>query len=149
MPARTIYLIKRLEVASRVLLETELKDLDLTPSQYTTLSMLGTTSEASSSDLARRVLVTPQSMSEMIMSLDRKGLIKRKENETNRRVLGISLSPAGRALLEKAEHRVDALEARLFSSLTPSGLLAMREALGTVLKQDPATVLRPAGPAAS
>jgi DNA-binding MarR family transcriptional regulator len=149
MPARTIYLIKRLEVASRVLLETELKDLDLTPSQYTTLSMLGTTSEASSSDLARRVLVTPKSMSEMIMSLDRKGLIKRKENETNRRVLGISLSPAGRALLEKAEHRVDALEARLFSSLTPSGLLAMREALGTVLKHDPATVLRPAGPASS
>lgn len=148
MPARTIYLIKRLEVASRVLLETELRDLDLTPSQYTTLSMLATTSEASSSDLARRVLVTPQSMSEMIMSLDRKGLIKKKESETNRRVLGISLSPAGRALLEKAEDRVDALEARLFSGLTPSGLLAMREALGTVLKQDQHAASRPAGPAA-
>lgn len=136
MPARTIYLIKRLEVASRLLLETVLKDLDLTPSQYTTLSMLAANSETSSSDLARRVLVTPQSMSEMIMALDRKGLIKRKESESNRRVLGISLSPAGRALLEKADDRVDALETKLFACLTPPELLAMREALVDVLRQD-------------
>ncbi len=48
MRARTIYLIKRAEVASRSLLETELKDLDLTPSQYATLSMLSSHPDASS-----------------------------------------------------------------------------------------------------
>lgn len=133
MPARTIYLIKRVEVASRTMLEVELRDLDLTPSQYATLSMLASLAEASSSDLARRVLVTPQSMSEMISALDRKGLIKRLENQTNRRMLNITLSPAGRALLEKAEARVDALEERLFSPLSSEALEALRGHLEAVL----------------
>ncbi len=72
-------------------------------------------------------------MSEMIMALDRKALIKRRESEGNRRVLGISLSASGRALLEKAEARVDALEARLFSALGKGDLEALRDHLETVL----------------
>lgn len=136
MRARTIYLIKRAEVTSRALLETELKDLDLTPSQYATLSMLALHPETSSSDLARRVLVTPQSMSEMIMALSRKGLIKRQESDGNRRVLDISLSAAGRALLEKAEVRVDALEAKLFAVLGPDELQALRSHLERVLADE-------------
>ena len=136
MPARTIYLIKRLEVAIRLMLERELRDLDLTPSQYTTLSMLAANGETSSSDLARRVLVTPQSMSEMIKALDRKGLIKRQESEGNRKVLDIALSPAGRALLEKAEARVDALEATMFAAIAPDQLETMRERLVTILARD-------------
>ena len=136
MPARTIYLIKRLEVAIRLMLEEKLMDLDLTPSQYTTLSMLAANGETSSSDLARRVLVTPQSMSEMIKALDRKGLIKRRESEVNRKVLDIALSPAGRALLEKAEARVDALEAAMFAAIAPDELNALRDRLVTVLAAD-------------
>lgn len=136
MPARTIYLIKRLEVAIRLMLERELRDLDLTPSQYTTLSMLAANGETSSSDLARRVLVTPQSMSEMIKALDRKSLIKRQESEGNRKVLDIALSPAGRALLEKAEARVDALEATMFAAIAPDQLETMRERLVTILAKD-------------
>lgn len=135
MRARTIYLIKRLEAASRLLLEQALKDLDLTPSQYTTLNMLSAQAETSSSDLARRVLVTPQSMSEMIIALDRKGLIKRRESEGNRRVLGVSLSPAGRALLDKAEVRVDALESDLFATLSAADLEALRASLLKILKK--------------
>jgi DNA-binding MarR family transcriptional regulator len=118
------------------MLERELRDLDLTPSQYTTLSMLAANGETSSSDLARRVLVTPQSMSEMIKALDRKGLIKRQESEGNRKVLDIALSPAGRALLEKAEARVDALEATMFAAIAPDQLETMRERLVTILARD-------------
>lgn len=136
MPARTIYLIKRLEVSIRLMLERELRDLDLTPSQYTTLSMLAANGETSSSDLARRVLVTPQSMSEMIKALDRKGLIKRRESEANRKVLDIALSPAGRALLEKAEARVDALESAMFAAIAPDELDILRDRLVTILARD-------------
>ena len=136
MRARTIYLIKRVEAASRTLLESELRDLDLTPSQYATLSLLAPHAEISSSALARRVLVTPQSMSEMITALERKGLIRRQENQTNRRMLHIALSPAGRALLEKAETRVDALEDRLFAHLDPAEHEALRTGLERVLADD-------------
>lgn len=145
MAARTIYLIKRLEAAIRLMLEKELRDLDLTPAQYTTLSMLAANGETSSSDLARRVLVTPQSMSEMIKALDRKALIRRRESETNRKVLDIALSPAGKALLEKAEARVDAMEAALFAALEGDEVDRLRDYLGTVLSQDRATRGKKAG----
>jgi len=136
MSARTIYLIKRAEAAIRALLEAELRDLDLTPSQYTTLNMLAPHTEISSAELAKRVLVTPQSMSEMITALQRKELIKRRESESNRRILRISLSPAGRALLEKAEARVDGLEAKFFAALTDDAHAALRAVLATVLADD-------------
>ncbi|MES2861799.1 MAG: MarR family transcriptional regulator [Pseudomonadota bacterium] len=133
MQARTIYLIKRVEVAIRLRMETELKVLDLTPSQYTTLSILASHADATSSDLARRVLVTPQSMSEMIIALGRKGLIHRSESPGNRRMFTISLSAAGLALLEKAEARIDDVEKALFSPLSDVQLHELRSSLETVL----------------
>lgn len=131
---RTIYLIKRVEAASKAQLETSLRDLDLTAAQYTTLSLLASAADTSSAELARRVLVTPQSMSEMIAALERKGLIERRENEANRRILHVALSAAGRSLLSEAETRVDQVEAELFSALDDAGHAELREALSTVLR---------------
>ncbi len=133
---RTIYLIKRVEAASKASLETALRDLDLTPAQYTTLSLLAPTADISSAELARRVLVTPQSMSEMIVALERKGLIERRENEANRRILHVALSAAGRGLLLQAEGRVDQLEAELFRDLDIQAHTDLRQALSTVLRGD-------------
>ena len=123
---RTIYLVKRLEALSKTLLDEALRDLDLTPSQYATLSLLGSQTHISSAELARRVVVTPQSMSEMINALERKGLVERYENAANRRVLHIHLSEAGRVLLEQADVRVDGLETELFSGLNNGEVAVLR-----------------------
>lgn len=130
---RTIYLVKRLEAASKALLDVALRDLDLTPSQYATLSLLKSQTDISSAELARRVTVTPQSMSEMITTLERKALIERRENEANRRILHIVLSETGRALLEEAEGRVDELEARLFIGLDSAEVTTLRSLLSRAL----------------
>lgn len=133
-PARTLYLIKRAETAGRVGLEACLHDLGVTPGQYTTLSLLAAQRDQSSADLARKAGVTPQSMSETIAGLERKGLIARAENPEHRRILTLSLTDAGRTLLAQCEALVDTLEARLLNGLPPHQIDALRAALEHVAR---------------
>lgn len=132
--ARTLYLIKRAETASRTGLEAFLHDLGVTPGQYTALSLLAAQRNQSSADMARKAGVTPQSMSETISGLERKGLIIRAENPEHRRILNITLTEAGQALLTRCDEQTDALEARLLQGLSPAQLAALREALQVIIQ---------------
>ncbi|MDB5409232.1 MAG: Transcriptional regulator, MarR family [Rhodospirillales bacterium] len=130
---RTIYLVKMVEVAVRAGLEQRLQEFQLTGAQYTVLSLLSTRDNLSSADLSRRFLVTPQSMNEMIMALERKELVSRQEDEENRRILRVKLTLHGQAVLKKCDRQVDELEAALFGGLDPSDLARLRDALSTVV----------------
>lgn len=135
---RTIYLIKRAEMAVRAGLEAALRDVAVTPGQYTILSLLAARADQSSAGLARRAGVTPQSMSETIAQLERKGLIARAENPEHRRILHISLTEAGSALLAQCEARVDALEAALLDGLSEDRLASLREDLHAITQKSEA-----------
>jgi DNA-binding MarR family transcriptional regulator len=130
---RTIYLVKMLDIAVRAGLEQRLQEFQLTGAQYTVLSLLSTRDNLSSADLSRRFLVTPQSMNEMIMALERKGLVSRQEDEGNRRILRVKLTPHGQAILKKCDKQVDSLEAELFGTLDPDALTALRDTMNTVI----------------
>lgn len=126
---RTLYLVKRAETAGRVGLEASLHELQVTPGQYTTLALLASQRDQSSADLARKAGVTPQSMSETIAGLERKGLIARTENPEHRRIMRLSLTDEGRALLHRCDLLVDGLEARLLDGLSEDQITTLREAL--------------------
>jgi DNA-binding MarR family transcriptional regulator len=130
---RTIYLVKMLDIAVRAGLEQRLQEFQLTGAQYTVLSLLSTRDNLSSADLSRRFLVTPQSMNEMIMALERKGLVSRQEDEGNRRILRVKLTPHGQAILKKCDKQVDSLEAEFFGTLDPNALTALRDTMNTVI----------------
>jgi DNA-binding MarR family transcriptional regulator len=130
---RTIYLVKMLDIAVRAGLEQRLQEFQLTGAQYTVLSLLSTRDNLSSADLSRRFLVTPQSMNEMIMALERKGLVSRQEDEGNRRILRVKLTPHGQAILKKCDKQVDSLETELFGALDPDALTALRDTMNTVI----------------
>lgn len=127
--ARTIYLLKRAETTVRLRLEEALRDLAVTPGQYTTMTLVRTHREVSSADLARQVGVSPQSMSEMIAVLERKCWIERGGAPENKRILRIGLSEEGKALIRLCDERVEAMERALLSGLTPDHLSALRHAL--------------------
>ena len=130
---RTIYLVKMLDIAVRAGLDQRLQEFQLTGSQYTVLSLLSTRDNLSSADLSRRFLVTPQSMNEMIMALERKELVSRQEDEENRRILRVKLTPHGQAVLRKCDKLVDNLEAELFGALDPSVLTGLRDTLNAIV----------------
>lgn len=83
----------------------------LTTLQFTTLSVLSRHgAPLSTSQLARRAFMTPQSMSEVIHALERKGLIKRNPHPNHRRTLPATLTAKGRRVLAECEAAVSEFE---------------------------------------
>jgi DNA-binding MarR family transcriptional regulator len=83
----------------------------LTTLQFTTLSVLSRHgAPLSTSQLARRAFMTPQSMSEVIHALERKGLIKRNPHPNHRRTLPATLTAKGRRMLAECETAVSEFE---------------------------------------
>lgn len=131
--ARTIYLVRQLQLAIYARLEEVLRAHQLTPIQYTVLSILCGRQGLSSADLARRFSVTPQSMNELVAVLERKGLILRQEAPENRRVLRVSPTAEGKRLLARCDRLADGLEAEFFADLGRAELAAFRGTLAKLL----------------
>ena len=130
----TLYLVKRLEQAIRQQLDESLRNLDLTAQQYTALTVLRARPGLSSSELARASFVTAQSMNEMVLALERKGLMARVPSDVDRRVLRLMPTASAATVLAAADEIVDRLEARLLDGLEGETRDSFRRALHQGLK---------------
>lgn len=101
----------------------------LTTLQFTTLSVLSRHgAPLSTSQLARRAFMTPQSMSEVIHALEGKGLIKRSPHPNHRRTLPARITAKGRRVLVACDEAVSDLEDSMlegFSEKDRAELLGM------------------------
>ncbi|MBP2371959.1 DNA-binding MarR family transcriptional regulator [Pseudonocardia parietis] len=77
-------------------------EVGLTPTQFGVLAQLEDHEPRTQADLARGVLLRPQSMGELVESLLARGLIARDGPGGRGRRVGIRLTDAGRALLAAA-----------------------------------------------
>ncbi len=128
-PTRTSYLLRMATLSIRVELDRRLRAFGLTAIQYTILSILAHRENFSSADLARRFLVTPQTMNEMIKSLERNGLVVRTADTANRRILRTALTRKGVSVLAKCDERVDQMESELLQIIGIGQLDRLRESL--------------------
>src|SRR3712207_2636310 len=115
---RLTYLVKRLEMAERARLEEVLRPLGITLHQYTALSILERREGLSSAQLARRHYVTPQAMNQLVATLERDGLIERRAEPTNRKILRVWLTDGGRQALASCHRAVDVLEHKMLAAMT-------------------------------
>lgn len=123
------YVVARLERALRHEINDRVRPHGLTTLQYTTLSVLGRRGGLSNAQLARRAYMTPQSMSEVIDALEKKGLIARSPHPNHRRVFPATLTAEGRRVLEACETAVDELEREMLAGLTPHQVKSLRNGL--------------------
>jgi DNA-binding MarR family transcriptional regulator len=114
------YELRLAELAWRKNLEGPLRELGLTLPQYSTLRALQQAPGASSAELARSALVTPQSMNALVLQLEQAQLITRTTSTTNLRVLNAELTPSGKTLLTKASRLVRRLESVAVTDLSES-----------------------------
>jgi DNA-binding MarR family transcriptional regulator len=135
---RTSYLIKRAELLVRTNLEAALRDLGVTAGQYAVLSLLASMPEVSSAQLSRSVGVTPQTMTETILLFEKNDLIQRERSAQHGRILKITITPDGLALLKTCEARVTAIENELFGEMTPDDVRQFRSLLSLILRGDEA-----------
>ena len=135
--AGTLYLVHVLTHASRSRLDSALAHLELSSFQYTALSTLARNENLSSSRLSRRFHVSPQAMGELILLLERRGLIERREDAANKKALLLSLTKRGRALWAAADIIAKEFEQALFGELSRGEISMLRSIMSNAL-----TVLR-------
>lgn len=124
-----LYLVKRLELVIRALLDDALRPMGLTTLQYTALTVLETRGPTSSAQLARRAFLRPQTMHEMVLTLEKRGYIGRTAAEDNKRVLLATLTPEGRGVLARCAPVVRQLEDSLLEGLSPAERAGFRRGL--------------------
>ena len=135
MAARTIYLIKRVETEVTAQMNKALTDFGITLSQFIVLNFVNDNqTDLSSAQLSRRFKMTPQSMNETVTLLQLKDLIIKNADVENKRILRISLTEKGVALLNSCNLAIDEVEKGLFSTLSASELDVLRLLLGSILQ---------------
>jgi DNA-binding MarR family transcriptional regulator len=111
------YVIGRLELAVRRSLGEGLASLGVTLPQYTALSVLRRRGALSNAQLARRVMITPQSTIKVIAALERKGLITRAPDPDHGRILRTLLTPHGQDVLEACDRVAAQMEAKMLEEI--------------------------------
>jgi DNA-binding MarR family transcriptional regulator len=104
------YALKRAQHALRIRMDTTLRPLGLTTSQYSVMCVIEQKSGISNAGLARATFVTPQTMIGILANLQKDGLLLREADPSHGRILRSELTPAGKKMLSRAHRAVGELE---------------------------------------
>jgi DNA-binding MarR family transcriptional regulator len=132
---RATYLVGRLDRLLRRRLGDALARHGLTLAEYTALSVLRSRPGLSNAQLARRTLITPQSMNEVLAHLVGLGLVSRRPDPDHARVLRTELTAAGKRTLAAANRTVAAIEREMLSGLTEAQATKFAAALASCIEQ--------------
>ena len=131
-PWSLVYLFARIFYAVRMRSEEALKPYSLTPMQFTILATLGRWPGLSSAELSRRFNVTPQTMGEMVANLERRSLVERGQDQSNRRALKLSLTQVGRSLVRTCDAEMNKVEVEMVRGLSPAQRVELRSSLSAL-----------------
>lgn len=106
-----------------------LAPFDLTVPQYAALLVVGEEAGVTAAELARRCLVTPQTMTTVLRNVSGKGLVERRPHPTIGHVQQTFLTPQGLGLLKKADAAAVSVEQQLVASMSSSDRNRFRELL--------------------
>ncbi len=104
-----------------------LEPLGLTHPQYLVMLALWESSPRSLGELAAELAMEPATLSPIVKRMQAQGLVERLRRPDDERVLDITLTPAGRALRERALEVPGQIMARV--GMTPDEVGAVRDGL--------------------
>ena len=98
-----------------------LTELDLRPFQFGTLLVIQANPGLSQADVCAALEIHPANFAPMIASLERRGLVERRQRSSDRRSNSLRLSPAGEELLRRAVALQEQHEAEIAERLGAGG----------------------------
>lgn len=107
------YLVRQASGLIRLAMERALADLEVTPPQFTVLTMIVAYPGLSGADLARLTFLTPQTINVIVRNLQRAGAIEKTAHAGHGRILQLTVTARGMALLKRCRARVARVEDRL------------------------------------
>lgn len=123
------YLLGRAYTEGHRNLHKALADLDLTPQQHVIIMKLNELGEASQNLLGRSVGMKRVTVHGIVSRLSTGGLIEVRGDDADRRLALLSLSPAGKALVEELARRAQAAGAKSLASLSANEKAILRRIL--------------------
>jgi DNA-binding MarR family transcriptional regulator len=126
------YLVRQASGLVRLAMERALADLDVTPPQFTVLTMIVAYPGLSGADLARLSFLTPQTINLIVRNLQRSGAIEKTAHAGHGRILQLTATARGMALLKRCRTRVAEVEDRLAGLLGRDEERAVRRWLSAV-----------------
>ena len=107
------YLVRQANVAVRAAMEKALGDLEVTPPQFAVLTMVAAYPGLSGADLARLTFLTPQTINVIVRNLERAGALEKSAHAVHGRILRLTATPKGQALLKRCRARVMEVEDKI------------------------------------
>ena len=110
-------------------MEDEMQDASLTLSQANVLTELAYGKPRSNAELARVHSVTPQTMIEILASLEHRGLVERTAKPAGGRAMPANLTAEGHASVLTVHRAMRRVEHRLLSTLSRENVAQLRRLL--------------------
>jgi DNA-binding MarR family transcriptional regulator len=124
-PMGLAYLVGRLDHVLSQRLRDAITPKGLSVPQYTALSVFRAHGALSNAQLATRTMISPQSANEMVKQMEAKGWIARTPDPAHGRIIQISLTEAGEAVLAECDAKVAQVERTMFPELDEAGRAAL------------------------
>jgi DNA-binding MarR family transcriptional regulator len=107
------YLVRQASVALRGALDRALGDFNATAPQFSVLTMIAAYPGVSGAELARLTFLTPQTINVIVRNLERDGIIGKTTHATHGRILRLTATTKGHALLKRCHAHVAEVDAEL------------------------------------
>lgn len=130
-PQRLTYVIGNLDRLLRRQMTEALAPLGITLAQYTALSVLEARGSLSNAQLAVRSFITPQSANEVMSAMAGRGFVTREADPSHGRVILLSLTEAGSAMLRECEQVLRPLERRMLGDLGAEDVAQIQRTMET------------------
>ncbi|KKC26652.1 hypothetical protein WP12_06790 [Sphingomonas sp. SRS2] len=111
------HLLRRANQISMAIFAEEMAETELTSVQHVALIAIAEYGKLDVTRLAEIIDFDKATIGDVVLRLERKGLLKRTVSESDGRVKLLRLTAAGKALLFVSEQRVEAVQARILDRL--------------------------------
>jgi DNA-binding MarR family transcriptional regulator len=110
-------------------------ELGLYRGQPFLLAVLWENEGVTHSELARRIHVSPATMTNMIKRMEKAGFVERRPDAEDQRVSHVYLTDAGRAIRERVDAQWQEIEERVFGSFSDDEQATLRALLERVREE--------------
>ena len=124
-----VYAVGRVNHGIRREMKRRLGEWELSVPEFTAMSVLIRRPRLSNAQVARRTMITPQAMIEVLAKLERRGFVRREVASEHGRILRAELTPEGKALLAGVEPEIRALQDELMVDLTQDERVVLLRAM--------------------
>ena len=126
---RLTYVIGGLDRLLRRHMTDALAPLGITLAQYTALSVLEARGASSNAQLAERSFITPQSANEVMSVMAARGFVTREADPSHGRIILLTLTDEGAAMLRECEAVLRPLETRMLGDVSIDDATHVQRAL--------------------